>query len=69
MPPSWKVSVLLGLGLTFLGPILMIEARTLRQKGQVFYGTHACLHPWHNRFGWIFTIIGYCFQIAGVLLS
>ncbi len=63
-----KILVLLGLGMTFAGLILMIESKTIRQNGKKF-DSHVPTKPILYRIAWMLTIVGYLLQIIGVILA
>jgi hypothetical protein len=67
-PLIWKSAIIIGLGMTFLGLILMIEAKVYRQNGEAYEST-GIVHPVFYKVAWILTISGYIFQIVGVIFS
>jgi len=63
-----KFLIVVGLTITLAGLILMIDARTYRDKeGKKWGNTHAIISPNKNRYGWTLTIIGYLLQIIGTI--
>jgi len=68
-PLVWKSLIILGLGLSFFGLILMIESKILRTENGRTFDSHTVIHPLFYKFAWVFTIGGYILQIAGVVLS
>ena len=67
-PWIWKGVIIIGLGMTFLGLILMIESKIYRQNGKAYDST-GIVRPILDKFAWILTIMGYMFQIIGVIYS
>jgi hypothetical protein len=68
-PWIWKSSIIVGLGFTFFGLILMIESKVYRKNGKVVGYSPGIEHPIFNTVAWIFTIVGYILQIIGVIIS
>jgi uncharacterized membrane protein len=67
-PWIWKSLIIIGLGMTFFGLILMIESKVWRQNGKTYEST-GIMHPSLYKMSWILTILGYLFQIIGVIFS
>jgi len=68
----WKLLVIFGLGMTFAGLILMIEAYIYRTKTngeKIVASSIGVVKRWMKILAWILTIAGYVLQIIGVILS
>ena len=65
----WKWAILTGLGFSFGGLLLMIEAHTVKTSDGKAWSSHTIMNPWTHRVAWLFTIGGYILQIVGVVIS
>lgn len=65
----WKWFLIFGLGASFAGLVLMIQARMYTNENGVKGCMPVIIHPVINKLGWGLTIAGYLAQVVGVIIT
>ena len=68
-PWIWKGLIIIGLGMAFTGLILMIKAKQVPMPDGGKGGSTTVVRRSFNTGGWILTVVGYAFQVIGVIIS